>query len=149
MTMNGLLIFLLEMPLVSIFERNSVNKIKLIFWGSVMMMLSFVVLLMNAWVGVLVISMLLMTFGEIFIFPFSNSFALSRAPKGYEGRYMGFFTMSFSLAHIGSSKIGMEISSRFGYQNNWIFMGSLGAFAVLCCIYLQKLLRHEATKTNQ
>lgn len=149
MTMNGLLIFFLEMPLVSIFERNSVNKIKLIFWGSLMMTFSFVVLLMNVWVGVLVISMILMTFGEIFIFPFSNSFALSRAPKGHEGRYMGFFTMSFSLAHIGSSKVGMELIARFGYQNNWIFMGSLGAFAVLCCVYLQKLLRKEASKINQ
>lgn len=143
MTMNGLLIFFLEMPLVSIFERNNINKIKLIFWGSLMMMFSFVVLLMNAWVGVLVISMILMTFGEIFIFPFSNSFALSRAPKGHEGRYMGFFTMSFSLAHIGSSKIGMEIIARYSYQDNWIFMGSLGAFAVLCCLYLQKLLKEE------
>lgn len=146
MTMNGLLIFIFEMPLVSIFERNKVDKIRLIFWGSVMMMLSFVVLLMNAWVGVLIISMILMTFGEIFIYPFSNAFALSRAPKGYEGRYMGFFTMSFSLAHIGSSKIGMEIISKFGYQNNWTFMGSLGALAVACCIYLQKLLRKEALK---
>jgi len=148
MTMNGLLIFFLEMPLVSIFERNSVDKIKLIFWGSLMMMFSFVVLLMNAWVGVLVISMILMTFGEIFIFPFSNSFALSRAPKGHEGRYMGFFTMSFSLAHIGSSKVGMEIIARFGYQNNWIFMGSLGAFAVFCCVYLQKLLNEERLKSR-
>lgn len=146
MTMNGLLIFFFEMPLVSIFERNKVNKIRLIFWGSLMMMFSFVVLLMNAWVGVLVISMILMTFGEIFIFPFSNSFALSRAPKGHEGRYMGFFTMSFSLAHIGSSKIGMGIVESYGYQNNWIFMGSLGALAVVCCVYLQKLLVLEANK---
>lgn len=148
MTMNGLLIFFMEMPLVSTFERNQVNKIKLIFWGSLMMTFSFVALLMNAWVGVLVISMILMTFGEIFIFPFSNSFALSRAPKGHEGRYMGFFTMSFSLAHIGSSKIGMEMITRVGYQNNWIFMGSLGALAVLCCLYLQKLLRREASKSK-
>lgn len=148
MTMNGLLIFFLEMPLVSIFERNNINKIKLILWGSLMMMFSFVVLLMNAWVGVLVISMILMTFGEIFIFPFSNSFALSRAPKGHEGRYMGFFTMSFSLAHIGSSKIGMEIIDRYSYTDNWIFMGSLGATAVLCCFYLQKLLKEERLKSK-
>ncbi|MDR6969421.1 putative MFS family arabinose efflux permease [Flavobacterium arsenatis] len=148
MTMNGLIIFFLEMPLVSIFERNSVDKMKLIFWGSLMMTFSFVVLLMNAWVGVLVISMLLMTFGEIFIFPFSNSFALSRAPKGHEGRYMGFFTMSFSLAHIGSSKIGMEMISSFGYQNNWIFMGGLGALAVLSCVYLHKLLSKERLKAK-
>ena len=139
MTMNGLLIFFFEMPIVSYFERKHISKIKPILWGSIMMALSFYLLLINVWGGILVIGMLFMTFGEMFIFPFSNSFALGRAPKGFEGRYMALFTMSFSLAHIGSSKIGMEVISRHGYQTNWIFMGSLGLLAVVCCIYILKL----------
>ena len=141
MTLNGLLIFFLEMPIVSYFERKKVAKIQLILWGSMMMAASFYVLLFNFWAGTLVVSILLITFGEMFIFPFSNSFALSRAPKGHEGRYMALFTMSFSLAHIGSSKIGMEMIAHFGYQSNWVFMGTLGVAAVLGCVYLQKMLR--------
>ena len=140
MTLNGLLIFILEMPIVSYFERKKTSKIKLILYGSVMMAMSFYVLLMANWAGILVISILFITFGEMFIFPFSNSFALSRAPKGQEGKYMALFTMSFSLAHIGNSKIGMELISRFGYNFNWIFMGSVGMIAVLGCLYLLKLL---------
>ena len=143
MTLNGLLIFFLEMPIVSYFERKKVAKMQLIFWGSLMMAVSFYVLLFNGWAGMLVVSILLITFGEMFIFPFSNSFALSRAPKGHEGRYMALFTMSFSLAHIGSSKIGMEMIGHFGYQANWIFMGSLGITAVLATVYVKKLLREE------
>ncbi|MDI1255378.1 MAG: MFS transporter [Flavobacterium sp.] len=146
MTMNGFLIFLLEMPIVSYFERKKVNKIKLIFWGSLMMASSFYVLLFNGWSGVLIIGMLLITFAEMFIFPFSNSFALGRASKGREGTYMAMFTMSFSLAQIGSSKVGMDIIEyykQYGYHNNWVFMGSLGMTAVLATIYLQKLLREE------
>jgi MFS family permease len=80
--------------------------------------------------------MLFITVGEMFIFPFSNAYALSRAPKGQEGKYMAFFTMSFSLAHIGSSKVGMEIVSQFGYNVNWIFMGLLGVSAVIICRFL-------------
>ncbi|AWI26358.1 MDR family MFS transporter [Flavobacterium pallidum] len=144
MTLNGFLIFLLEMPIVSYFERKNVHKIKLILWGSVMMATGFFALLWNVWVGVLVINILFITFGEMFIFPFSNSFALSRAPKGHEGRYMALFTMSFSLAHIGSSKLGMVVIDFYGYQANWIFMGTLGIMAVFCCAYLQKLLKLEA-----
>ncbi|WP_298152080.1 MFS transporter [Flavobacterium sp.] len=143
MTLNGILIFLLEMPIVSYFERKQVDKIKLILWGSMMMGASFFALLWDTWAGILVVNILFITFGEMFIFPFSNSFALSRAPKGHEGRYMALFTMSFSLAHIGSSKIGMEIIDHEGYQVNWIVMGTLGVLAVLCCLYLQKLLRRE------
>lgn len=148
MTLNGLLIFFLEMPIVSLFERKQIHKLRIILWGSMMMAVSFFVLLINIWAGILVVSIIFMTFGEMFIFPFSNSFALSRAPKGHEGRYMALFTMSFSLAHIASSKTGMEIIDRFGYQVNWIFMALMGVSAVVCCIWLRKLVREENELKN-
>ena len=138
LTMNGFLIFLLEMPIVSYFERHKTSKLKIIYWGSMAMSAAFFVLLFDNWAGILVLSMLLITLGEMFIFPFSNAFALSRAPKGQEGKYMAFFTMSFSLAHIGSSKFGMDIVSRYGYATNWILMGFLGISSVVACWYLLK-----------
>ena len=107
------------------------------------MSISFYVLLINIWAGMLVVSILFITFGEMFIFPFSNSFALSRAPKGHEGRYMALFTMSFSLAHIASSKTGLEVIANFGYQANWFVMGTLGMLSLAGCIWLQKLVRKE------
>ena len=140
MTLNGLLIFFLEMPIVSYFERKKVEKIKIILWGSLLMSLSFYALLLNVWAGILVISMIFISIGEMFAFPFSNTFAMSRAPKGHEGRYMALYTMSFSMAHIVSSKMGMEVISRFGYQTNWLVMGSCGMLAVGCCFWLKKLL---------
>ncbi|MEZ7506551.1 MDR family MFS transporter [Flavobacterium sp. Arc2] len=143
MTLNGLLIFALEMPIVSYFERKKVEKLKVILWGSLLMSLSFYTLLINVWAGILIISMIFISIGEILAFPFSNAFALSRAPKGHEGRYMALYTMSFSLAHIVSSKAGLEIIARLGYQSNWMFMGTLGISATLCCIWLQKLLKTE------
>lgn len=143
LTLNGLLIFALEMPIVSYFERKKVQKLKVILWGSLLMSLSFYTLLINVWAGILIISMIFISIGEILAFPFSNTFALSRAPKGHEGRYMALYTMSFSLAHIVSSKMGLEIIGRFGYQSNWMLMGTLGLTAVLCSIWLQKLLKVE------
>jgi len=143
MTLNGLIIFFLEMPIVSIFERKQIRKLQIILWGSLMMSMSFFVLLYNTYASILIVSILFITFGEMFIFPFSNSFALSRAPKGHEGRYMALFTMSFSLAHIASSKTGMEIISHVGYQVNWLFMALLGLLSVSCCIWLMNLVRKE------
>lgn len=143
LSLNGILIFFFEMPIVSIFERKKTHKLQIITWGSLLMAISFFILLINTWAGILVMSILFITFGEMFIFPFSNSFALSRAPKGHEGRYMALFTMSFSLAHIVSSKTGMDIISHFGYQSNWFLMGILGITALLCCIWLQKIVYSE------
>jgi predicted MFS family arabinose efflux permease len=143
LSLNGLLIFFLEMPIVSISQRKNIDKLKIILWGCVLMSISFYVLLINVWAGILIVSILFITIGEMFIFPFSNSFALSRAPKGHEGRYMALFTMSFSLAHIASSKTGLEIIANFGYQSNWFVMGTLGILSIAGCIWLQKLVKAE------
>jgi len=144
MTLNGLLIFLFEMPFVSYFEQKKSNHLKIILFGSLLMSLSFAVLLLDAWVGILIVSIVLMAFGIMFVFPFSNAFALSRAPKGKEGLYMGYYTMSFSVAHIASSKTGMEIIDNFGYLTNWMVMFLLGIIGTSLIIVIHKKVRIES-----
>lgn len=143
LTMNGLLIFLLEMPIVSYVERNKISKVKVVATGCLLMAISLFLMLINTWAGILIIMMLFMTFGEMFAFPFSNSVALSRAPKGHEGRYMAIYTMSYSLAHILSAKLGMEIIEYFGYQMNWIIMGILGLLGMLAGLWVFRLIQYE------
>ena len=143
LTLNGLIIFFMEMPLVSYVERNNISKVKVLALGCFFMAISLFLMLINTWAGILIIMMLFMTFGEMFAFPFSNSVALSRAPKGHEGRYMAIYTMSFSLAHIFSSKIGMEIIDNFGYQMNWFVMGTLGLLGMLAGIWVFRLIKQE------
>jgi len=143
MTLNGFLIFLLEMPIVGFFERKQINRLKIVLFGSFCMALGFFSLLINVWAGILVINILFLTFGEMFAFPFSNSFALSRAPRGQEGRYMALYTMSFSLAHIMSSKMGMELIAVFGYQMNWLVMACFALLAAGCALWVMKMVREE------
>ena len=143
LTLNGVLVFFLEMPIVSYIEKHKINKLKVITYGCLAMAVSIYLLLVNNWAGILIIMMIFMTFAEMFAFPFSNSFAMSRAPKGHEGRYMAIFTMSYSLAHILSAKTGMEMIDRFSYQTNWFFMGTLGIIGVLLFIWTKKLVAKE------
>ena len=51
MSLNGLLIFFLEMPTVTFLERKQVSRLKIILWGTFLFGLSFFVLLFNNWVG--------------------------------------------------------------------------------------------------
>lgn len=143
LTLNGILVFFLEMPIVSYIERHKINKLKVITYGCLAMATCFYLLLISQWAGILIVMMIFMTFAEMFAFPFSNSFAMSRAPKGHEGRYMAIFTMSYSLAHILSAKTGMEMISIFNYQTNWFFMGTLGVIGVLLFIWTMKLVKYE------
>ena len=143
LTFNGVLVFFLEMPLVSYIEKKKISAVKIVTYGCLAMSLSMFLMLVNFWAGILIIMMVFMTFGEMFAFPFSNSFAMSRAPKGHEGRYMAIFTMSYSLAHILSAKTGMEIIERFGYQTNWAVMGGLGLIGVFVGFIVLKLVNKE------
>ena len=146
LTLNGILIFFLEMPIVGYVERKKLNKVTIVTYGCLAMAISLFLMMINFWSGILIIMMLFMTFGEMLSFPFSNSFAISRAPKGHEGRYMAIFTMSFSLAHIISAKLGMSLISNFGYQINWLVMGILGLIGVACGFWVVKLVQIETDK---
>jgi len=141
MALNGFLIFILEMPLIHYIELKLFNKIKIVTWSLLMFSLSFVVLNMTMWGGILIIGMLLITLGEMLAFPFTNNFAMNRAPIGKGGRYLALYSMAFSFSHIFSAKTGMEIIDRFGFAANWYFMGGLGLLAVILMFWLQQTLK--------
>jgi predicted MFS family arabinose efflux permease len=148
LTLNGVLVFFLEMPIVSYIERNKLDKVKIVTIGCFLMTISLFLLLINFWAGILIIMMLFMTVAEMFAFPFSNSFAISRAPRGHEGRYMAIFTMSFSAAHILSAKIGMGVVAAYGYQMNWLFMGILGLIGTAAGYWVMQLVAKEKLKVE-
>ena len=82
LAMNGFTIFLLEMPLIKFMEGRAGSKIGYVMIGLVLLAFSFLILNLTSWTGILVIGMLLMTFGEMVAFPFSNAFAMDRAKRG-------------------------------------------------------------------
>lgn len=117
---NGAAIVVFEMPLIAWLDRMKVSKTMAIYWGIFFLGLSFLVLNLTNWIGILVIGMLLMTLGEMIGFPFSNSLALEMAPKGRKGSYMGLYSMSFSVAHLIGHNGGMNLVNTFGYFKTWI-----------------------------
>jgi predicted MFS family arabinose efflux permease len=143
MSVNGFLIFLFEMPLIHYIEKKLFDRMKIITWSLVLLAMSYVLLNTTSWSGILVVSMLFITLGEMLAFAFSNNFAMNRAPLGSEGRYLALYSMAFSCAHIFSAKTGMEVISRFGFSVNWYLMGGLGLLAVFLMIWLRKILDLE------
>jgi len=141
MSLNGFLIFLLEMPLIHYIEKKFFDKMRIITWSLVLFSLTFLILNVSIWIGILIISMLLITIGEMLAFPFTNSFAMNRAPLGKEGRYLALYSMAFSFAHIFSAKTGMEMIDRYGFEANWYLMGGLGMLTVVLMLWLRKTLK--------
>ncbi|WP_296385915.1 MFS transporter [Winogradskyella sp.] len=141
--LNGLFIFILEMPLIKWLEHSRYTKVGLMIIGLILTALSFYVLNLTSWVGILLIGMLLMTIGEMIAFPFSNAFAMSRAKKGKQGEYLSMYVMSFSIAHIFGHNAGLRLVDHFGYNYTWYIMLGLGLIGILLLLYLKRSLKKE------
>ena len=148
MSMNGFLIFLLEMPLIHTIEQKMLNKMRIVTWSMALFGMSFLILNFGHAISILILSMLLITVGEMMAFPFTNNFAMNRAPIGKEGDYMAWYSMAFSLSHIFSAKVGMELIEKYGYDFNWYVMGGLGFVAMFLIYRLRVMLAEEKAATS-
>ena len=138
LAMNGLLIFLLEMPIVHALEKGKLENLQIVIGGSFLLLLSFLVLNIGPWVGMAIVGIIFMTFGEMLGFPFSNSYALDRSKLGNQGAYMALYSMSFSFAHILGPNIGMQFSAKFGFDATWYLMAGICLVACLILLFLQR-----------
>ncbi|MCP4883850.1 MAG: MFS transporter [Flavobacteriales bacterium] len=138
LAMNGLLIFLLEMPIVHFLEKGKLDSLKIVIGGSFLLVLSFLVLNIAPLILLAVVGIFLMTFGEMLGFPFSNSYALDRSKLGNQGAYMALYSMSFSMAHILGPNIGMQFSAQYGFESTWYLMAGICFIACLILLVLQR-----------
>jgi predicted MFS family arabinose efflux permease len=146
MGLNGLIIFLLEMPLIKWLENSTYTRVGLMIFGALLVGASFIVLIMTSWIGVLIFGMLLMTIGEMIVFPFSNAFAMNRGKRGKLGEYMAFYTVAFSVAHVFGHNAGMQMIDKLGYNSTWIIITILAVVCIFILILLKRSLLMETLK---
>jgi predicted MFS family arabinose efflux permease len=143
MFLNVGIIVVFEMPLISYLEKRLIPVIKHITMACALLALSYYVLFQNFWIGVLIVSIIIITFSEMLGFPYTNKFALNRAKEGFEGSYMALYSVSFSLAHIFGAKIGLDVIDTYGYQVNWLLTGTYGMLGVLLSLWLQRRVKNN------
>ncbi|HEA28496.1 MAG TPA: MFS transporter [Leeuwenhoekiella sp.] len=140
---NGLLIFFLEMPLITFMEAKKWSQASNVVLGIVFLALSFPLYVFTDWGGILIVGMALATLGEMIAFPFGNAFALRRSKLGRQGAYMGLYSMSFSLAHIFGHNSGMQLVAATGYNTTWLIMFGVSVLAFIMLFYVRKRLKKE------
>ncbi|GLB53869.1 MFS transporter [Neptunitalea chrysea] len=141
---NGLLIFIFEMPLVKYIEKRNIKNIDSTIIGAILTTLSFIAILFSSYrFESIFTGMLFLTFGEMIAFPFSNRFAMKRAKRGNFGEYMGLYSIAFSIAHIAGHKSGFESIAHYGYVFTWKLMAIIGAFTVVVLWLLKIILKRE------
>ena len=119
LSLNGLVVFTLEMPIVFKLEGYP-NKLKLVRIGAAFIGFSyFLYLLFPFWTGVTILYMLAISLGEILHLPMASTHALDLSGPRTRGQYMGLFSMSGSIAHLVAPVLGLQVAGWAGYSTLW------------------------------
>lgn len=141
-TVNGLLILIVEMPLVYFLE-NHFSKFKSMIIGALMMGASVLIFIFPVpALAMIVFYTFFVSIGEIINFPFISSASMDRATKGTIGKYMSVNTVMFSVALIIAPKVGTLILDAYGYTILFIIMF---LFCVISVIGLYAI-QHKFTR---
>ncbi len=145
MSYNGLLICMIEMPLIYLIVQYK-KETPSIIWGVVFFGLSYPLfnLLGGSWI-VILIFMTVFVLAEILNFPLTYKVPLNRSHPKTRGQYMGLFSMMYSLVAI-ISPFGLKFAETYGFDSLWYLCGVLCAISTVGLILLRKgLNKHVET----
>jgi predicted MFS family arabinose efflux permease len=137
--LNATLILVIEMPLIFRIEnkRPAMWFVRLgVFLYGIAYLAFF--LPTNLAILAVVLYMVPATFGEIFVMPFSTSWATKRAGTMRQGQYMGLYGMAYSISNVIAPLIGTQVIAAFGFNALWILLMCMSAFTMAGFWYLEQ-----------
>ncbi len=136
---NAFIVMTVEMPLIFRIE-NRRSAMWFVRLGVVLYGVSYLAFLLPTNLAVLavILYMIPTSFGEIFVMPFSTSWATKRAGTLRQGQYMGLYGMAYSVSNVIAPLIGTQVISAFGYSALWLLMSVMSAAAFIGFWYLQQ-----------
>jgi MFS family permease len=127
-SLNGLAIVLLELPLVAITQRFPYRPVLAL--GSVLVGLGFALNAVANNMPELAFAVLVWTLGEIIYAPVASAYVADIAPEHLRGRYQGAWGLTWGLAFVLAPALGAAI---FAWSPDalWLTCGLLGVLAAL------------------
>ena len=101
---NTLLIVAVEMLLLNWVRRFP--QLRVVGWGAFLACIGFGVLPFGNAYWFCMFSMIVITFGEMFMFPVASGYVAKRSAGGDQGMYMSWYSMTFSAAATIAPLIG-------------------------------------------
>ncbi|OYP36379.1 MDR family MFS transporter [Rhodopirellula sp. MGV] len=138
MSINGVLIVLLQLPLTHWFTRY--NAMSIVTLGAVLISLGFGVTGLGGSFVLIGISISVWTLGEILQAPTKQSIISKLAPEHCRGAYMGLSTTCYALALAVGAPLGGEVLQRLGPTTLWVASCILSAVAVLIYLAIHPLV---------
>jgi len=139
MSLNGLIIVAVEMPLVYLVDKHY-SKFSSMTLGAILIGLGFLIFTFPmVGMGIAALSVCFLTMGEIFYMPFASAFVAARASDSNRGEYMALYTMAWAIASVVAPLTGMYIGAAFGFNMLWLLLFAIGLIGGLGFWVLGKL----------
>jgi predicted MFS family arabinose efflux permease len=143
LALNGLIIAVVEMVLVYRLE-NRLHGLIYMVMGSFLIGFAFLLLDLAPLLSVALSSMIVITFGEMLLFPFMNSFWVRRSTERNRGQYAALYTMSFSAAIVLAPTYASQVATWAGFPVLWLVNFVVCGLAALGFLLLKKrMFPHE------
>jgi MFS family permease len=84
------------------------------------------------------LQMIVVTLGEMLLFPFMNNFWVGRSNASNRGQYAAVYTMSFSAAIVLAPTLASQVVTRLGFPMLWVINFIVCCFAALGFFLLKK-----------
>lgn len=124
LSINAFLIVVCEMLLIRAVEH--LDRMKVIATGALLVCAGLAVLPFGPPYAVAVLSMVILTVGEMLALPIANVIVAERAGRTETGRYMGAYTLAFSTAFVLGPVAGSAVFEHAGANVLWFGIGFLG-----------------------
>jgi predicted MFS family arabinose efflux permease len=119
MALNGLIIVLIEMILVYSLE-GSKPLTTFIRTGILFVGIGYALInILQASAFTAILSVTIITIGEILSMPFMNSFWIKRTKETNRGQYAAMYTIAWSVAQIIAPSLGSQVVQHAGYTLLW------------------------------
>lgn len=139
LALNGLIVFLVEMPLVhGLGDRYPIKRI--VTTGALLAGLSYFIFNFHQGIIILIISMILLSLSEILAMPFMTTYTVNRADPRSRGRYLGMYSVGYSVAFIVAPAIGTFLIDEYGYFTLWTAMG---VFSLMVAFGMTKNMKSQ------
>jgi predicted MFS family arabinose efflux permease len=141
--LNGTLIVLFEMILIHWAEKR--DALRLAGVGCLVFCLGLALMPLGRGLAFAAFTVVVWTTGEMLALPLMNAAVAARATPRTRGRYMGLYTMAFSVAFVVAPGAGTWVLEHLGGAALWYGIGALGPPLALGGFALAPAFRRKET----
>lgn len=139
---SGLFIVITEMVIVHYLDKKFDLYTNIVI-GTVLIGITFLLLLFSQSTWMLYLSMTFLCLSEILVLPFISTVAAVRAGKKHKGAYMGVNSLSFSIALIITPYLATQVITIYGYEMLWIINTIIALLAAIGFYLVGKKIKRE------